>query len=127
MPTNFQQDVVTHHTNRTGVPLPVSVKRMRGLKQVLQLCVDGNLQVVAPEPVDEILHDALLFTEGYKNFCLENFGREIHHKPATISGQPSGYLETRKLAVEKFGANALQTDIWPTTDRPQWSVIYTLD
>lgn len=51
--------------------------------------------------IDEMWHNFILFTNEYEKFCLENFGRFIHHVPSTdqdrIDFELNKSLELKKL------------------------------
>ncbi len=106
---------------QAGIDFIEAKKRWRAINQAFLICIETGKERVLSSPADELLHDALRFTEEYQNLCFTKYGGMIHHKPATIPGQPSGYLETRELAVAKFGT---LNESWPIGERPQWSVVY---
>ena len=120
--STFKNAVIAQHMERTFVPRETAEERWNGLNQFLGLCKETKQEEVASEPIDDLWHDALLFTEGYRAHCVENFGMVIEHRPATIPGQASGYLNTREKALEMFGD--LPASLWPNQERPRWSIGY---
>lgn len=44
----------------------------------------GSTEIPVTEPlliIDEMWHNFVLFTVEYRNYCVENFGRYLHHAP----------------------------------------------
>lgn len=119
---NFKEAVIAQHMERTFVPKETAEKRWDGLNLFLDLCCQTMEEQVTSEPIDELWHDALLFTEGYREHCLRNFGTIVEHRPATIPRQASGYLNTRKSAMDFYGK--LSKDVWPNRERQRWSIGY---
>lgn len=121
-----QKDIILKlHAKRARLTFPEAEALWEGLNQFLRLCADnpGTYQV-ASQPVDELWHDFLQFTESYREYCQNNFGKFIHHLPAT-STQPSGYFDTRDALENKLGI--LPSVVWPAMERTEWSVGYTVE
>ena len=123
--SDFRAIVLGFHAENAGVPLEVAEARWNGLNQTFQICIATGNPVVASGPVDELLHDVLQYTEDFEKYCLAIYGKRFHHRPEPKMGQPSGYMDTRKLAEQKFGP--LSESVWPIGERPRWSFVYTLD
>ncbi len=50
---------------------------------ILYEYLSGNLGKTVPsDEVDEIWHWMILYTQHYSNFCIEEFGKFIHHIPS---------------------------------------------
>lgn len=120
--TRLAKQAIQHYMDSTNVSKDEATKRFEGLCMFLSLCNKTGNEEVASGPIDDIWHYALQFTEDYKKYCIKYFGKVIEHKPATILGQPSGYLDTRIKVVGMFGQ--LDLSIWPTEERQRWSVGY---
>lgn len=60
--------------------------------------------------IDVGWHAFILHTRTYTDFCLEQFGRYVHHQP-TPGSNSDGYLRARSLAKEMFGE--LDVRFWP--------------
>ncbi|QOW10132.1 hypothetical protein Q73A0000_07040 [Kaistella flava (ex Peng et al. 2021)] len=56
--------------------------------------------------IDEMWHNFILFTQDYEIFCLQNFGRYIHHQPEKRKQQNwynnSFNIEEHKDRLEKL-------------------------
>jgi hypothetical protein len=120
---NFKEAVLKQHMSHTLTSRKTAEQRWIGLMQFLKFCSTSEKEEVASESVDKIWNDALLFTEGYRDFCFKEYGVIIEHRPATIPGQASGYLETRKKLKSIYGDQFSGT-IWPNQERQWWSVGY---
>jgi hypothetical protein len=40
------------------------------------------------QEIDEMWHEFILFTEDYTNFCLQYFGKYLHHLPNIFDNRP---------------------------------------
>ena len=65
--------------------------------------------MVPPEPIDVAWHHFILFTSAYTQFCVENFGRYIHHRPFTQAERTANH-------AKGDGAKALYASIAFATD-----------
>lgn len=66
--------------------------------------------------LDEMWHNFVLFSQEYHDFCFENFGEFLHHKPTVEGGE---YLQKRAaLAPEEQAAKHLDEM------RTQYSYVY---
>ncbi len=117
--------ILKFHAKKAGITVTHADALWDGLDQFLQLCSEnpGTYQV-ASQPVDELWHDFLQFTEAYADYCQNRFGKMIHHLPATHSTPVSGYMETRDILEKKLGT--LSAIIWPVLERAEWSVGYAV-
>ncbi|MEN2435788.1 hypothetical protein AAH994_10275 [Weeksellaceae bacterium A-14] len=56
--------------------------------------------------IDEMWHNFILFTQEYEYFCMQNFGRYIHHQPEKRKQQDwyndSFNIEEHKNKLEKL-------------------------
>ena len=56
--------------------------------------------------IDEMWHNFILFTQDYEKFCLDNFGRYLHHQPESRKQQDWYYepfnIEEHKNKLEKL-------------------------
>ncbi len=86
-------------------------------KKFIFLCCTTKTGVTPSDPVDQVWHLHLTYTQSYWiDFCRQTLGREIHHNP-TKGGQQeaqkfdSFYTQSRQLYIDKFGLEP-PTDIW---------------
>lgn len=89
----------------------------RGLEETLKfLALANESRQVACTPsqrVDLVWHEFILFTRLYAAFCEEQFGRFIHHDPASLGQSCSAaYQHTLELYRQRFGV----------PDRAWWSI-----
>lgn len=114
--------VINYHQERTGISSSECRGRFEGLVEFLRLFLDDpKVRRVASEPVDDLWHDFLTFTETYERLCLKVAGNFVHHVPATTV-PPSGYFQTRTELEKRVGS--LNQLIWPLKERAQWSEGY---
>jgi hypothetical protein len=90
--------------------LEVAQQVFEDTKRFLFLC--GTQKTVGfllspPPEVDVGWHEFILFTEAYTEYCVNNFGRYIHHRPTAVSDKNSTYThdfkKTSDLAKAVFG------------------------
>ncbi|MEP5339185.1 MAG: hypothetical protein ABJL44_16395 [Algibacter sp.] len=67
--------------------------------------------------VDLAWHEFILFTKYYHLFCMENFGKFIHHTPDSKTNK-TGYEFTLKSYKELFGLPP--EDIWTKNYLLNW-------
>lgn len=69
--------------------------------------------MLAPsKPVDAAWHAFLLHTRDYEAYCLERFGRLVHHEPAERADRKA-YARAYQRRRERYGTPA--ADVWPIT------------
>ncbi|HEX8550130.1 MAG TPA: hypothetical protein VF681_01110 [Abditibacteriaceae bacterium] len=78
----------------------------------------GILMVSMPSQiVDDAWHEFILFTRDYNDFCLQAFGRYLHHTPAeamkTRTTAQKGIERAWRLSCEQEGINRKQPDRLP--------------
>lgn len=86
-------------------------------KKFIFLCCTTNTGVTPSDPVDQVWHLHLTYTQSYWiDFCRDTLGREIHHNP-TKGGQQEAqkfdgfYTQSHQLYIDKFGQEP-PADIW---------------
>ena len=77
-------------------------------KKYLYLCAKYPGKMIPTRALDDGWHNFILFTEDYANFCKENFGRYIHHRPTSpqdsiAERQKIAYQRTLNTAKTEFG------------------------
>jgi hypothetical protein len=91
------------------------------LKQFLLVSAQQkSLHSCSPsQPIDEMWHEFLMFTEEYQGFCLDWLGTMVHHHPISPASDPAitedTYRLTRKAAQKMFGT--LDPEFWPKPKR----------
>jgi hypothetical protein len=74
-----------------------------------------STELVEPSAtIDIVWHQTILHTEAYEAFCLNNFGRYMHHTPS-LSGH--SYQRTLELLKETLGLDIQLTDAVTSCDR----------
>ncbi len=80
-------------------------------KRFLILCaLTPNSGFVPTKMIDLGWHQFILHTQDYQNFCLEFFGRLIHHSPKKMQGErksDKSFL-TLQTALKTFGKDLSQ-------------------
>lgn len=90
------EDVISRFTDMMDVPkseaedIFMETKKFLYLSQVPGIFIPDELLII-----DEMWHNFVLFTKDYHKFCLNNFGRFVHHQPATY-GEKQAYREKKQ-------------------------------
>lgn len=66
---------------KLGISNEEALELFNDTKRFLFLCGINNEVFVPTGSIDEGWHHFILYTKDYVDFCQENFGRFIHHKP----------------------------------------------
>lgn len=85
-----------------------------GLEQFLQMSNEATEPLVPSPAIDAAWHAFLLHTQEYADYCDDQFGRFVHHRPCSTnrpSRSKGTYSRTRRLAEEHFGP--LDEVAWP--------------
>jgi len=61
--------------------------------------------------IDEMWHNFILFTQEYEYFCMQNFGRYIHHQPEKRK-QQDWYNDSFNLEEHKHKLEKLYEDVY---------------
>jgi hypothetical protein len=76
-----------------------------------------SMAAMPSQIVDEAWHEFILFTQNYHDFCLQAFGRFLHHTPAqAMKSQTSAQESIRRtwrLACHQAGINPTRPDRLP--------------
>jgi hypothetical protein len=88
-----------------------------GVKQFLYICGFEREKGPwsPPEKIDAGWHEFILFTRQYHEFCIEMFGRFIHHTPYSSSTPEEvrgNSQKTREMAEALFGPLNLNEEHW---------------
>ena len=71
---------------------------------------------LSPSPlVDDFWHKFLLRTAAYQEYCLDRFGKMVHHQPGFLPQSEGGGKELRARAVDAIAELGflLDMDFWP--------------
>jgi hypothetical protein len=98
-----------------------ALRVIKEYRRFIFLCCTTQTGVTPSDPVDQVWHLHLTYTQSYWiDFCRHTLGREIHHNP-TKGGQQEAqkfdgfYTESRQLYIDKFGHEP-PADIWQPND-----------
>jgi hypothetical protein len=72
-----------------------------------------NPHVSPSHSIDKLWHTFILDTKQYREYCMQNFGKIIHHNPMDSENQDLRFdrlKETYKLYQSKFGN--LDKEMW---------------
>lgn len=67
--------------DKAGMEADEAIALFDDTKRFLYLCGVFPGVLAPPPPIDECWHHFILFTEDYRDFCHEYFGRFVHHRP----------------------------------------------
>jgi hypothetical protein len=90
----FQHE--TRETSEKATLIEMELKRFL----LMAALVPGKRVAMLSRDVDELWHTFLLFTQEYADFCMNTFGKIIHHRPCSqeeIENRPADYY-TREYA-----------------------------
>ncbi|MFC3559467.1 glycine-rich domain-containing protein [Pedobacter jamesrossensis] len=94
------EDVISRFTDMMDIGQPEAedifneTKKFLYLSQVPDIFIPDELLII-----DEMWHNFVLFTKDYHLFCLDNFGRFVHHQPATYK-EKQAYREKKQIDAE---------------------------
>ncbi|MDQ3014824.1 MAG: hypothetical protein M3Q73_03100 [bacterium] len=122
------QPLVDRMVDKYGREEGVAQQAFEDMKKFLYLCgASTEGKPFAPtEPIDELWHNFILFTEDYTKFCREHFGRFIHHRPRRRDDLPSkdnAIKHTLQKAQQLFGPLSVNWQF----KRPDGTVIHNSD
>jgi len=111
-PRLLAQQLLTHYPELRQkiekAALPPFKDAAKGLEETIKfLALASEVRALACTPssrVDLVWHEFILFTRLYAEFCLQNFGKFIHHDPAKIGASCSlQYEQTLDLYSKRYG------------------------
>jgi hypothetical protein len=100
------EDVISRFTDQMDIApteaedIFAETKKFLYLSQVPGIFIPDELLIV-----DEMWHNFVLFTRDYHDFCLDHFGRFVHHQPATLHEKQAyrtARLENPEASREAF-------------------------
>lgn len=107
--------VLDRYMNEKGVDRAVARTAHIELMKFLILSSNEKLLSVPSKALDEVWHNYLLHTREYNAFCIEAFGKFIHHDPEYIDDDIikmlNLYMATRSRVAVRFGE--LSSTYWP--------------
>lgn len=89
------------------------------LRDYFYICHQGQKSMVSmpSQVVDDAWHEFILFTREYNDFCLQAFGRYLHHTPAEAMQSQTqaqhGIKKSWRIACKKEGIDPNQPDRLP--------------
>ncbi|MEO5646227.1 MAG: hypothetical protein ABIO57_03985 [Candidatus Paceibacterota bacterium] len=95
-------------------------KVIQEYKKFTYLAVVGTNQVTPSKLVDELWHEHLLFTQGYRKFCEEVLEYDLNHDPSLLETSKeigifsAQYEDTVALYKKEFGIDAPE-ELWGIT------------
>lgn len=102
--------VISRYASDHKVDYVKAARHFDQLVKFLELSASSKEPCAPSHGLDKLWHSFLLFTEAYQDFCQRNFGKFVHHEPATTPMQ-TAYLRTRELAQQRFGGGALDPEL----------------
>ncbi|MFA7194007.1 MAG: hypothetical protein WC087_03770 [Candidatus Paceibacterota bacterium] len=127
MPRNTEDDVIYRLTINLSISRDDATELFKELKNFLALAADSPKVLLIPAPlIDEAWHTFILFTRMYQAYCQEQFGRFIHHRPATehemLHGSKGELADaiavTKRMMEKRFGT---LSDYWTYPAEASWS------
>jgi hypothetical protein len=108
-PPDYENPAVVDRIQRdAAVDRETAEAWFRELLVFLDMVAASSAFISPPEKVDVAWHAFLLHTRDYEAYCLERFGRVIHHQP-TGQPDPASY---RRAYQQRSGAGAMDSAIW---------------
>jgi len=85
---------------------------LREMLRFLYLCSKTQQSLTPSRTVDNIWHEFILFTRLYHKFCIQNFGKFIHHQP---NDSQSSNIEQYHHTLVHYQRNfdRVNTRYWP--------------
>lgn len=113
------QSVVGRIAKETGVSTQEARRRLEETLKFLAVAARSERPVSPSEVIDEAWHCFLVHTRAYQEYCAEQLGQFVHHRPTgnepageeNESGNRDAYQRARSMAERQFGS--LDTSIWP--------------
>ena len=116
LPINIPPHVIANFAIQSGLRSGDAESLSRELEKFLWLCANTSRRLAPSPAIDGIWHDFILHTRDYEAFCLQNFGRFIHHVPqrGTNQGLRTCYLATIDALCQAFGT--VNEVVWPHSE-----------
>lgn len=114
--TTIPAHVISDYAIESGLPAHNAESLAHELERFLWLCAHSSHRLVPSPAIDAIWHDFILHTRDYEAFCLQNFGRFVHHVPqrGTSQGVRTPYLATIDALRAAFGT--INEAVWPHSE-----------
>jgi uncharacterized membrane protein YgcG len=90
LPAYSNESVIDRIQQDTGVDRQTARTWFNEMLVFLDMVADSKRFISPPQPVDAAWHAFILHTRDYEAYCLERFGRVIHHQP-TGAPDPEAY------------------------------------
>lgn len=88
-------------------------RRLEETLKFLSVAARAEQPVSPSKAIDEAWHCFLVHTRSYQEYCTEQFGQFVHHRPTSGDEDDSreAYQRARTLAKRQFGT--LDSSFWP--------------
>lgn len=86
----ISEQIITDFAKQTEVPFNASSKLFDQLEFFFKEVASQNSFLFPKKELDEPWHFLILHTKYYHAYCLENFGKFIHHTPMKT---PEGFAD----------------------------------
>lgn len=92
--------LVARFQTKLGLSQEAAEQLFTDTKRFLYLCAVSDKPIAPNETLDFGWHQFLLYSEEYADFCMQNFGRFIHHCPVRPdSTTPKGEMSRRAIVL----------------------------
>jgi hypothetical protein len=106
--TYSNESVVARIQAEAGVDRDTARAWFNEMLVFLDLAAGSKKLIAPPEPVDIAWHAFILHTRDYEAYCLERFGRVIHHEP-TGTPDPAAY---RRAYARRAEYGPMDAAVW---------------
>ena len=109
----------TKVSKKTGWDLDFTLRAIDEYKKFVFLGVTADFFVTPPKVIDQVWHEHLLFTRGYREFCRSVLRHDLDHNPELVAtgDQTAVFHAQYDATLERSEAEfntAPPSDIWGT-------------
>ncbi len=96
-------NVIKRYSKEYDIPNETSINHFVALKSFLELATKSKVPCFPDKTIDNAWHTFIIHTKVYRDYCLNNFKKFIHHNPldkiiTPIKGYYCSYdNETKKM------------------------------
>ncbi len=126
-PDAFTRAFADKLARKLGWRVPFALRAIDEYKKFVYLGLVAEFPVTPPKVIDQVWHEHLLFTRGYRAFCATVLQRDFDHNPELVpldeqtAAFQSQYVATRELYHTEFNREP-PAEFWGTpkfAGRPQ--------
>ncbi|MBA2505645.1 MAG: hypothetical protein H0V29_06820 [Thermoleophilaceae bacterium] len=104
--------VIDRIVSEEGLDYETAVVWFDEMLVFLDLCAASDKVISPSKPVDKAWHAFLLHSKAYEKYCMERFGKVVHHEPMPGEGDPEAYGRARRWR-EHSNFGPMDPVVWP--------------